>query len=273
MGTITKALDLMNYFSRSRPRIGLGDFARLSGRDKATVHRHLVELERNGFVDRDPATRAYRLGPAVVRLAGVREATFPIRSVLRPVVEALADATGELAHASALQGDRLSPVVHADPMRHGTQVHFDEAELLPLHATASGVAALAFCDEALVARVLAGPLPAFTDATPTAPARLREMIDRVRRDGLCYMARGFDGEVASQGAPVFGPTGVAMGAIAVAVPMVRATPDRMQAIRPAIVAAAARATTSVGGTAPPDLAAAWSASPEPAEPQHQPNGS
>ena len=73
MGTITKALELLNLFSRTKPEIGLMEFARLSGRDKATVHRHLTELEENGFVEQHPQTRAYRLGPAILRLTAVRE--------------------------------------------------------------------------------------------------------------------------------------------------------------------------------------------------------
>ena len=103
MGTITKALELLNFFSRSRPEIGLGEFVRLSGRDKATVHRHLVELEANGFLDQHPDTRAYRLGPALLRLSGVREITHPVRSVLRPIVTQMADDLGELVHVSLIQ--------------------------------------------------------------------------------------------------------------------------------------------------------------------------
>ncbi|NJO36356.1 MAG: helix-turn-helix domain-containing protein [Rhizobiales bacterium] len=146
MGTITKALDLLNVFSRSNPELGLGDVVRLTGRDKATVHRHLVELQQNGFLEQHPKTRAYRLGPALLRLSGVREATHPFRQLIRPVVTQLADQVGELAHASLLQGTRLSPAFHADPERHGTRVRFDEAEMLPLHATSSGLAVLAFAD-------------------------------------------------------------------------------------------------------------------------------
>ena len=115
MGTITKALELLNEFSPSRAEIGLVEMARLTGRDKATVHRHLTELEANGFLEQNPSTRAYRLGAAVLRLAALREHSFPTRRLLRPLVTELAEEIGELVHASLLQSDGLSPLCACRP--------------------------------------------------------------------------------------------------------------------------------------------------------------
>ncbi|WP_428687377.1 IclR family transcriptional regulator [Roseibium sp.] len=250
MGTISKALEMLNCFSRKRPEIGLSEFVRLTGRDKATVHRHLVELEQNGFLEQHPVTRAYRLGPAILRLTGVREATNPVRSILRPVVTGLAQETGELAHASLLQGQMLSPVFHFDPQMHGIKVNFDEAELLPLHATSSGLAVLAFAEERLRKEVLAANLDAFTPNTIVDPEKLTPLIASARRTGLSHLDRTYDEEVTSQGAPVFGAAGEVIGALSVAVPSVRAQPDRLSEISVALATAARSATRSLGGTYP-----------------------
>ncbi|NNE53524.1 MAG: IclR family transcriptional regulator [Sulfitobacter sp.] len=250
MGTITKALDLLTHFSAARPEIGLSQFVRLSGRDKATVHRHLTELEANGFLDQNRASRAYRLGPALLRLAAVREAASPTRDLLRPIVTDLAESVGELAHASLLQSDGLSSVCHADPRLHGTQVHFDEAEILPLHATASGLAVLAFADPELAERVLSRPLSCFTDRTIVDSGRLMRMIEEVRQTGFSQLIGTFDDEVASQAAPVFGAEDSVIGAIAVAVPAVRAPQDRLQQITSDLCRAARAASRSLGGTYP-----------------------
>lgn len=247
MGTITKALEILNLFSLTRSDLGLGEVVRLTGRDKATAHRHLVELAENGFLEQHPVTRAYRLGPAILRLSAVREATYPVRAVLRPVVGALAEEVGELAHASLLDGDMLSSVFYFDPRLHGTQVAFDAAERLPLHATSSGLAVLAFGPEGLLQRMLSAPRGSFTDSTPTDPDHLRAMIAEVRRTGTSRMTGAFDAEVTSQGAPVFGPDGHAVGAISVAIPRVRATEDKLDTARSALIAAARAATRSLGG--------------------------
>ncbi|MDF1728425.1 MAG: IclR family transcriptional regulator [Sulfitobacter sp.] len=249
MGTITKALEILNHFSRSRAHIGLGEFVKLTGRDKATVHRHLVELEANGFLEQHAETRAYRLGPAILRLNAVREAGIPFRAVVRPIVTALSNELGELSHASLLQGDMLSPVFHHDPGAHGTQVHFDEAEMLPLHATSSGLAVLAHVRPEMVERLLSRDLARYTSNTPTDPEFVRSALAAVRREGVSRLDRAFDEEVSSQGAPIFGSDNRVIGALSVAIPAVRATPDKLDTIERHLRAAAEKITLSLGGTA------------------------
>ncbi len=250
MGTITKALDLLGFFARDRAEIGLGEFVRLTGRDKATVHRHLTELAENGYLEQHPETRAYRLGPALLRLSALRETLFPVRKLLRPIVNELSEAVGELAHASLLQGEALSPIAHADPSLHGVQVNFDVAEMLPFHATSSGIAALAFCPEDMRARMLTRPLARFTDRTISDPAVLRAKIDTVRQLGVVTVSGAFDEGVTSVGAPLFGEGERVVGALAVAVPSVRAKPDKLRDIAGMLLKEADRASTALGGVFP-----------------------
>jgi DNA-binding IclR family transcriptional regulator len=252
MGTITKALEILDFFSKSRSDIGLGEFVKLTGRDKATVHRHLVELLQNGWLEQDQTSRAYRLGPAILRLSAVRETTYPTRALIRPIVRHLSETLGELVHASLLQGDQLSPIYFADLGNYGVQVHFNLAELLPLHATSSGLAVLAFCDPALRDRILSGDLRPYTETTVTDPDTLRDMIDTARQIGIAGAAKAFDSEVASQAIAIFGPGEKVVGALSVSVPSVRATPEKMTEIRGPLIDAARSVTRSLGGSYPPD---------------------
>lgn len=252
MGTITKALEMLNFFSRSTPDIGLGEFVRLSGRDKATVHRYLCELEENGFLEQHPKTRAYRLGPAILRLSAVREVTHPIRALVRPIVSQLAAEAGELVHATLIQGHSLTPICHDDPKLYGTQVYFDEAEMLPLHATSSGHAVLAFAKSALTKAVLAKPMHAFTDKTATTAEDLQTAITRARKTGLGKAHRTFDDEVTSEAIALFDSSAAPIGAIAVIVPAVRANSEKWDQLRPMLIRAAQAATNSLGGVFPAD---------------------
>ena len=252
MGTITKALELLEYFSMARAEIGLGEFVKLTGRDKATLHRHLGELVQNGWLEQDPAKRSYRLGPAVLRLSAVRESTYPTRAILSPIVERLSDELGELAHASLLQGDLLSPICFADPRRHGVQVHFNLSEMLPLHATSSGISVLAFCPEEQRERVLGGKLARFTEHTVTDPAQLRLRIDEARKTGIAGEACVFDPEVASQAVAIYGAQEHPLGALSVSVPTIRATPENTERNKTALINAARDLTRSLGGSYPLD---------------------
>ncbi len=255
MGTTSKALSLLEFFARSRPEIGLSELARLSGLNKATTHRLLTEMAAHGFVEQVGARRAWRLGPAFLRLAALREAAVPLRELGRGALRALADATGETAHLSLIDRDALSSVAYAYSDRHAIQVRMEDAERLPFHATASGLAVLAFAPGELVEAVLARPLAALTPRTLTDPARIRAELTRIRADGLARMLGGFEADVHSLALPLFDATRHPLGAIAVAAPAVRASPELMARIRRALLREGTRLTRMLGGATPEDFPA------------------
>lgn len=257
MGTITKALTMLNLFSSQRSEIGLASFVRLTGRDKATVRRHLVELEENGFLEQNPISRSYRLGPAVLRLASVRELHFPARSVIAPIVEQMASELGELVHASQLQGEFMTSLYHADPKVHGMGVIFDESELLPLHATASGLAMLAFGPADLEELTLAAPRESFTAQTVVGESDLLHLIQQARLQGYSHSDQLFTSEIQSFAMPFFGPNGIAVGAIAVPLPQSRLDDAMKKRLLAQLRFGCEAASKSFGGTVPDAIRQAW----------------
>ena len=257
MGTVSKALTLLDYFSRTRPEIGLSDLARLSGMNKATVYRLLCELQAHGLVEQTHSGRAYRLGPAVLRLASLREATVPMRDVARNALQTLSDSTGETAHLSQVQGGRLVTLAYSYAQAHGTSVRMDDAQVLPVHATSSGLAWLAFCPDDARERILAAPLPAFTADTPTTAADVRARLDRIRATGIADSVGGFEADVHSIAVPLFDAAGVCNGAVAVATPTARMSPALRATIIEALLAGAHDIVALWGGFPPNGLQRVW----------------
>lgn len=257
VGTISKSLNLLNFFSEQRPEIGLTEFRKLSGQDKATVHRHLTELAESGFLEQNPTSRAYRLGPAVLRLAAVRETLFPTRRAVAPIVDRLSDELGELVHVSLFEGMAMSPLYHHDSLIRGTRVHLDPSELLPLHATSSGMCQLAFGPADLLDRVLAQPLESWTDRTLVDPEAVRAQVERARQSGISQADQTFESDVRSFAAPLFGITDVSIGAIAVAIPVSRHNPDLEQKIIRALRDSSVAVTEELGGVFPPAIRRLW----------------
>jgi DNA-binding IclR family transcriptional regulator len=97
MGTVSKALELLDFFSIARPLIGLSDLARLADLNKATCFRLVSELCDFGLIEQVGTAREYRLGPSLLRLAALREAQVPTRDAAMPTLQALAAKTGETA--------------------------------------------------------------------------------------------------------------------------------------------------------------------------------
>ena len=95
MGTVSKALALLDILAGTQARLGLTEIARVANYDKATTRRLLVELKACGFVDQDDTSRDYLLGPTLLMLGRVREERFPFFRIAQPVVRGLAEATTE----------------------------------------------------------------------------------------------------------------------------------------------------------------------------------
>lgn len=221
MSTIGKALTLLDLLSQLDGDAGLTDCARLGGLDKATARRLLIELEKYGFVEQDAESRKYRLGSAPVRLARIREARYPFIGVATPLVKALAEEVGETVHLSEFSGNRLS-TVHVEDSALAHRVIVRVGTLLPYHATASGLAFLAFCTDAEIDAALAQPLERYSGHTVTDPAAVRKLLSETAERGFSISRQGLEDGVISTAAPVLSPGGKPVGTVAIAAPISRA---------------------------------------------------
>lgn len=254
MGSTAKALKLLDYFSASRPTIGLTEFAKLAGYDKATTHRRLADLNAAGFVEQDRVSRSYRLGPAVLRLANVRESTFPTRESALPALQRLSDATGETVHLSLAEGDTgLATIAHLLSNQNSTRVHIDESEILPYHATASGLVVLAYGPSEFRKTILSKDLKASTQFTVTDRAEIENKLDQIESTGFAISSGGFEADVVGMATPVFDAHGNCNGAVAVASPSSRSEPERQRAFKQALQSAAQEITKAWGGAYPDPL--------------------
>jgi DNA-binding IclR family transcriptional regulator len=257
MGTVGKALDLLDFFTRQRAQAGLSEMARLAGINKATCHRLLTEMESRGLVEQVGPSREYRLGPAVLRLAALRESAVPTRDAAMPVLRALADATGETAHLSLREGDKLVTIGFAYSSLHGTRVAMEDADILPWHATSSGHAVLAYLEEGERDALLARPLDAHTEATPTDPAALRAAVAAVRATATAETRGTFEADVQSVAVPLFGREGRVTGALGIVAPAARMSADLRRRIVSETTRAAAEIVHLWGGMLPPEVARLW----------------
>jgi IclR family acetate operon transcriptional repressor len=252
MSVVDKALDLLDLFSERTPELGLSEVARRAGRDKATALRLLAALQRHGFLEQHSESRKYRLGPSLLRLARVREATFPLRAVVDPVLDRLVRETEETAHCSLFANGALATIGLTEPAR-STRVNMERGERLPLHATASGLAFLAFARDDIAKAAFAGPFAAITARTVVDPSQIRARLEQVRAKGSIAADQTYETEVYGIAAPLFGHDGAATGAVGVATPRSRITDALEAAIHAAVRRAAVDITRGLGGAVDPVL--------------------
>ena len=241
MRTVRKALKLLDMFNETTAEYGLSDLARAVGYHKATTQRMLAALADHGMLEQHPQTKKYRLGAELLRLARVRESTFPISATVEPILKNLAEKTGETAHFSLASGRSLATLGIVDNRR-ANRINIEKGERLPLHCTGSGIAFLAFSPDSLVDEILDQPLAAFSEETVTDPVVVRSYIDSAKETGIGIIDQVYEAEVVGYAAPIFDWTGYACGAVAVALPSSRNIDEATEKIKGAVRAAAGEIT-------------------------------
>lgn len=248
MQTVDKAIQLLNLFTIQHTEIGLSELARLSGFDKAATRRFLVALQKHGFIEQNPSTKAYRLGVGFLHLARVREAMFPLKTVVKQSLEHLTAQTNETAHAAVINGQQLSTLALSFPAR-ANRVHLEAAEQLPLHATASGIVFMAFVGSEWQA-LLPETLSTYTTQTVTDRTVIAQRVAEVASRGYSMTVNSYEDEVTGIAVPFFDANGLALGTLAVATPSSRMTTALAALIQQALFVETSIVTTALGGRIP-----------------------
>jgi IclR family transcriptional regulator, acetate operon repressor len=249
MQTVDKAMTLLGLFGQSQPELGLSELGRMAGFDKAATRRFLVALAKHGFIEQNQDNRKYRLGSAFLHFARIREATLPLTSIVQPILNELAASTGETAHASILSGHTLATIAVAEPQR-ATRASVDLSEPLPLYATASGLACLAFGPNILFEKYLKQvQFKRIAEKTLTSKKALKEKVSETFERGFSRADRSFEGDIIGTAAPVFDQSGAAFGAIAIAAVASRFDAAKERSIVRKVLEAALAVSHATGGIA------------------------
>ena len=246
MKTVDKAMTVLDQFSVERTEIGLSDLARTAGLDKAATRRLLVALSKHGFIEQITESKKYRLGQGFLRLARIREATVPLTKAAQEVNDWLAAKVSETTHISVAQSESLATIAHQMPRR-GNIINVDPAEPLPFHATASGIAYLAFASNATRARILALPRTRFAAQTLLGEDQLRAKIETTKQDGFALSRHSFEDGVGSIAMTFSMNQPDPAGAISIALPEARLTPSRITELLPILKEAVSRIETTLNG--------------------------
>jgi IclR family transcriptional regulator, KDG regulon repressor len=243
---ITKALRLLSSFSYAEPILGVSELARRLDLPKSSVHRMLVTLVAEGFVEPVPVGR-YRLSLKVYELGQQVAFSHRVRQVAHPLLERLRADTGEASHLAVLADadvvflDRLeSPELMRVFVRTGRRT--------PAHATSSGKCLLAFGTAADVETVVSAGLPRVGPRTLTSRAALERALAAVRNDGYAVSVDESANGVVSVGAPIFDELGACIAAISLAGPPGRMGDQQLTRYIPMLVRTAAAISKGLAAT-------------------------
>jgi IclR family acetate operon transcriptional repressor len=184
---------------------------------RSTALRLLGTLERHALVERDPRSSKYRLGQRLAQLASVVTGESDLRSLARPVCEALAGALGETVTLDVLVGDEIVPIEQATASTSVVGVNW-LGRRTPVHCTASGKVILAFGPAAIRERLLARPLQRPTAHTITGRSELESQLGDALKDGFARTYEELEVGLDALAAPVFAASGEVVAALDVSGP-------------------------------------------------------
>lgn len=181
-----------------RREASLTDLARAVGIYKSTAHGILATLGAFGLVERDAATRRYRLGSGLVTLGRAAQDAGDLGALAGPHLVQLGRLCGETVAVHVRDGEG-SVIVASEESSQPLKVSAPVGFRMPPHA-----GAVAKILDALDASPSARPaaLPGYTGRSITQPDRWQRELDRVRRAGFALDDMEFQEGIRAASVPV-----------------------------------------------------------------------
>ena len=248
--TIARAVAILQAFDANKPELGVTEIGHRTGLDKSTVYRLLSALQQGGLIAQDVDTSRYRLGPGLLRLAGLAAQQLDVAHAARVHLVRLADRTGETAKLSVLTAEDHLVRVDAVESRHQVRDVALIGHEVSLHAASDGKVLMAGMSPARLERVLHRELATFTERTVTDPSRLRQEIEEIRRTGLGLAEEELEPGLSGVAAPIRNHEGRTVAALSVSGPTSRLPGPRLVEIGSLVKKTAGRISARLGYVEP-----------------------
>ncbi|MCA4133863.1 IclR family transcriptional regulator [Arthrobacter sp. M4] len=246
---IVNAIAVLRSFSSEEPLLGVTEIAGRIGMHKSSVSRILATLEQENLVERDPETRRYRLGLGLIAVAGPLLAELDERRVAYPVLRELSERTGETS-ALMVWNNNESMCVEQIPSRHQVK-HTAPLGARYREALSSSVQVFLAAEDPDRVRALlrsgAISMPGLDDAG--LDAYLQRLGEVAQRGWAVNYGETSLDEV-GVASPVYDHRGNVVAAVLIPAPRFRVSPETLQSLAEACVAAARNVTQRLGGRAP-----------------------
>jgi DNA-binding IclR family transcriptional regulator len=176
---LQRALTILNVLAETDVDLGTNEIARRSGVNPSSASRLLTTLARAHLVRRVPDTGRYQLGMRLVELGSLALSRTDLRTLARPHLKSLMEATGETATLS-VPGEHTAITLDfvASPANVRSTAELGRAAVP--HATAVGKVYLSYAAAGLPGRTT---LATYTPRTITDRTVLEKTLAEIRERG------------------------------------------------------------------------------------------
>jgi DNA-binding IclR family transcriptional regulator len=230
---------ILRVFGPDEESLSLSEISRRSGVAKASVHRLSQELLRWGFLERRGTE--YWLGMGLFEIGQRVPRQRILRDAARPFMEDLFRTTGETIHLAVRDG---LDILYVDKVHGKTSAPSRVAGRMPLYCTATGKALLAWGPRSLFEEVVSRPLTRVTPYTVVMPKLLAAELTKARSVGYSIEQEQTRAGYMSVAIPIFGASGMAIGALSITAPVLRADVHKYASLLTMVGSGVAKSVTT-----------------------------
>jgi sugar lactone lactonase YvrE/DNA-binding IclR family transcriptional regulator len=247
VGVLEKAMHVLNLISKAPAPMTFTELLRAGHLPKATLHRILLTLMREGLLRHDPYTKTYQLGFRLLELAHEVWSNFDLRLAAQDELVRLRNAVAETVYLAVLDHGSVVVIACEEAVREVRPVS-RVGMRLPAHATAAGKVMLAYLDTARRLELLESlSLTGFTPRTLTSVAALRGELDLARARGYAVEVLEYEAGSVAVAAPILDIEGRPIGAVCINLKSDRADATRAHGLSSALIGAARTISHDAGG--------------------------
>jgi DNA-binding IclR family transcriptional regulator len=219
MSTLGKAITIIETVVANQANgMTFAEIVAATGTPKASAHRILKELVAIGMLTFASDTSRYRGSLKLANLGCSVTANFDLRTLVRPHLQKLHEATHHTSNLAIRDGDDGVYLDKIETQEYGIRLFSEVGKRFPLHCTALGKALLAFLPQKERDRIVNGPLQAITTKTITDSKGLAKELAEIRELGYALDREEITRGVMCVAAPIFGSPDDVVGAVSIAFP-------------------------------------------------------
>jgi DNA-binding IclR family transcriptional regulator len=216
--TLARALQVLEAFDTHQPEWGVRELGRKLELNPTTVHRIVATFLNAGYLEQNPETSRYSLGPKVVKLASLYAHQNPLSKIARRVFETYADRFEHNFYLGALNNYEMVYLAALDG-RGPIKVVADIGGTTALHSIALGKILLAFQDDEYIQGYIDSTgLPAYSSLTITETDILWQEIREIRKQRYAINKGEHFEQVGAVGVPIQDALGRVTLAVSLAYP-------------------------------------------------------
>jgi DNA-binding IclR family transcriptional regulator len=239
---VERANTLLRTISTGKQPQTVRELARECGLNRSTAWRLLLTLEQQGMIDRDPLTQRYQVGFSAIQIAAAAGHDSLVRRA-RAVLEQLVNETQEMVSLAVPERFSLRYIDQVEPPNVPCPNWL--GRVLPLHATSSGKAFLAWLPDDERRAVLPAQLQRYTPRTITDHDTLAVELATARQLGYATCIGEHEEFSNGVSAPVIGTRSQPIAIVNLWGPTQRVPPDRLPTLGQAALQAVQELATRI----------------------------